>query len=448
MKKMLLWGIIFVCCCICLNVNAEEVNNFKKFSDAAQNIYAWAGVTYDEEHPNGYFFNEENIVNPTIVWEYMAYANADYFEDYVEYEMYEDPETGESYPMSGEFSVPAEVFENVLLKTFNVDMAYVEQNIRTSCQNSLMINCEYTNVGEDYFYNYKVGYGLGFAPDSIDLPFGYKDLGNKYYEIYSYLGSYCANYPIDYEANHDAECEEVKPSATDVYGEDYIIEVYEYKDENGNNVIDYQPLKIVGYVKTKIYYDGEYVKFISIENVAKKDMVNKKELVGDDNTPSVEVKKDDFNLSAEKGVFVNGTKVTVDKITDGTMFEVVNKALKEKATGFVVYDINAKAGEYKVQPNGKVKISIKVPDYYKNAVIYYVSEDGKLEKMDTKVESGYAIAELEHFSTYALVDEKQEDNPDTAAFHRIDIILSVVLIAGFIVYKLFKKTNKYYEVKL
>jgi hypothetical protein len=88
--------------------------------------------------------------------------------------------------------------------------------------------------------------------------------------------------------------------------------------------------------------------------------------------------------------------------------------------------------------------------------------DGKLEKMDTKIESGYAIAELEHFSTYALVEEeianKVEDevenkveeniveNPNTSAFHKLDVILASVLIIGTLVYTRFKKVNKYNQV--
>lgn len=447
MKKLLLGILVCIGCFFCLNVKAAEVNNFKKFSEAATSLYTWTGFYADVEKGENYFFDEGKEVNPFVIWQYMAYANADYFEDYAEYDMFTDPDSGETYPLEGTFSVPAELFESVLLKTFDVDMEYIETKIRTECQLIMGEGCGYTKVGEDYFYNYKTPYGFGFAPDTIDLPLGYKDLGKGYYEMYSYIGAYCANYPIDYAKNPDAECEKVTPSDKDVYGEDYVVEFFEYTDEDGNDVYDYQPLKVVGYVKVKLYYDGEYIKFVSIGEITKKDMVKKSELVKED-TPSVETKKDDITINADKGVFVNGTKVTVDKITDGTMFEVVTKALKEKATEFVVYDINAKAGTYDVQPNGKVKISIKVPSHYKNAVIYYVAEDGTLEKMNTEVKDGYAVAELEHFSAYALVDEKKEDNPDTSVFHKIDIILSVVLIFSFIIYKLFRKTKRYYDVKL
>lgn len=460
MKKILLWGIIFASFFFCLNVKAEEISKFTKLSNAARDLYSWAGLYASSGEQKNYYFSEGEVVDPFVVWQYMAYTNDVYFKDYVEYTMFEEPTTGESYPLSGKFSVPAELFEDVLLNTFDVDMNYIETNIRKECQIMLSVNCGYTKVGEDYFYNYELGYGFGTGTDLVDLPLGFKDLGNDTYEVYSYLGSYCDNH-ADLENNPTAECENFKPSVNDVYGEDYIVDVFQYKDEEGNEVVESQALKIIGYIKVKLNLNGEYVKFISIEEVPKDNLVSKSELVKED-TPSVVTKNDEVAVTAEKGVFVNGTKISVDKITEGTMYEVVTKALVEKTSNFIVYDINAKAGEYAVQPNGKVKISIKVPEFYKNASIYYVSTDGKLEKMDTKIESGYAIAELEHFSTYVLVEEeianKVEDevenkveenvveNPNTSAFHKLDVILASVLIIGTLVYTRFKKVNKYNHV--
>ena len=45
--------------------------------------------------------------------------------------------------------------------------------------------------------------------------------------------------------------------------------------------------------------------------------------------------------------------------------------------------------------------------------MYYITNDGRLEKMDSRVEDGYIVFETTHFSFYAIVDEteKQPENP-------------------------------------
>lgn len=94
----------------------------------------------------------------------------------------------------------------------------------------------------------------------------------------------------------------------------------------------------------------------------------------------------------------------------------VKETLKDIASKFTAYDITLTSNGVKVQPNGKVKISIPVPsDYNKGRlVVYRVDEDGTKTKYDVKVEDNYATFETDHFSTYVLAELKEETTTNTS----------------------------------
>lgn len=109
-------------------------------------------------------------------------------------------------------------------------------------------------------------------------------------------------------------------------------------------------------------------------------------------------------------VVLSSTKVTEPKILD-----IVKTSLKDISNKYTVFDINLLQNNVKIQPSGKVKVSIPVPsDYIKEKlVVYRVAENGTKTKYDVKVEGNYATFETDHFSTYVLAEVATENKPTT-----------------------------------
>ena len=118
---------------------------------------------------------------------------------------------------------------------------------------------------------------------------------------------------------------------------------------------------------------------------------------------------------------VNGTiyrapKLNVNTVTSGDTYNRVQTALSNEVNKFVVYDIDLTSENIEIQPNGKVKMIIPIPNDFdtSNLVVYRIEEDGTKTKYDVTVEGEYAVFETDHFSTYVLAEEKEQiqDNTD------------------------------------
>jgi len=118
----------------------------------------------------------------------------------------------------------------------------------------------------------------------------------------------------------------------------------------------------------------------------------------------------DYQLPANNAVhisdnacFPTGTAVKVEQITNPT----VTEAMKTVAERFVAYEFTATREGAAVQPNGKLKVTFVIPDGFGEAVaVYYMAPDGKLTQLTVTVDANTRTVdvELEHFSTYILVD--------------------------------------------
>lgn len=113
-----------------------------------------------------------------------------------------------------------------------------------------------------------------------------------------------------------------------------------------------------------------------------------------------------------------------------------------------------------VQPNGKVEVSIPLPEKYKglnNLGIYYIDSKAKAEKMESKIENNCITFETDHFSTYALVAEKEEatntpsqpeqqkpitDNPKTGDNSSLMMSVLVFAVSGTSLVFLFVRKKK------
>ena len=108
------------------------------------------------------------------------------------------------------------------------------------------------------------------------------------------------------------------------------------------------------------------------------------------------------------GKFESGTIVTGTEVETGTIFETAKKALDGVATKLVVFDFVATKDGVRVQPNGKVQVTIDIPADLSadNLAMFYVSDDGAKKKLSIKVDkvNRKVTTELDHFSTYVLAN--------------------------------------------
>ena len=115
----------------------------------------------------------------------------------------------------------------------------------------------------------------------------------------------------------------------------------------------------------------------------------------------------------ENDCFEGGTTVTVEVIEEGELFEKIQQVMENVAGSYVAYEFTATKDEVAVQPNGKLTVTFNIPaDYSANVSLYYMDASGKLTKLAAVVdaEARTVTVELEHFSTYILVD--QDTAPD------------------------------------
>lgn len=112
-------------------------------------------------------------------------------------------------------------------------------------------------------------------------------------------------------------------------------------------------------------------------------------------------------FAATETVFEEGTKVTAETVTAGDVYERAKTAVASVAEKFTVFEFNAVKDEAKVQPNGKLAVTFRIPeDYSNNVKVLYVADDGTAEEIAATVNASERtiVAELTHFSTYVLID--------------------------------------------
>ncbi len=106
-------------------------------------------------------------------------------------------------------------------------------------------------------------------------------------------------------------------------------------------------------------------------------------------------------------VFEEGTTVSAELVTEGTVYDRAQGAIPAEAVQFAVVEITATKDGAAAQPAGVVTVTFPIPDGYStNLALYYVSEAGTAETLKVTIDSDNKVvtAELTHFSTYVLVD--------------------------------------------
>lgn len=125
-----------------------------------------------------------------------------------------------------------------------------------------------------------------------------------------------------------------------------------------------------------------------------------------------------IKLDTTTEVVPAGTTLVAEKVTSGTSYNTVVTALGKDVSKFEMYDISLMNNNAKIQPNGKVKVSIPVPSGFdaSKIVVYRVADDGTKTKLDATVKDGYVVFETDHFSNYVVAEQAtstENTNKDT-----------------------------------
>ena len=137
-------------------------------------------------------------------------------------------------------------------------------------------------------------------------------------------------------------------------------------------------------------------------------------------TINKEDKTTGIKLETTTAVVPNNTILSSVTVTEQKTLDTVNKALKDTTNKYKVYDINLLKDGAKIQPNGKVKISIPIPnDYNKSKLeVYRIDSNGAKTKYNVTVNGEYASFETDHFSIYVLAEKKEETAPSTPTVNK------------------------------
>ena len=202
--------------------------------------------------------------------------------------------------------------------------------------------------------------------------------------------------------------------------------------------------------------EGEYTEV----TVSKSDLETiSKKIENNNNINSVSIETSEGDIIIEKEV-LNSILETTD--SDSISFEIedakdkLTEEQKEAVGDRPVYDINIKAGNENITSfNGKT-ITISLPYTLKpgedpeNIVVYYVKEDGSLEKMNCTYKDGKVIFETDHLSKYVIgyeesdkpvtpdtPDDKKDDN--NTIYYAVAAIVVILIIIALAYYFMKKK---------
>lgn len=132
-----------------------------------------------------------------------------------------------------------------------------------------------------------------------------------------------------------------------------------------------------------------------------------------DNTSNIELtdNKTNIKLETNDSVVPSNTVLEVQPITEGTTFNNIKRVLSN-VNKFRLFDITLKSNGVAIQPNGKVKISIPIPEGFDTSklIVYRIEENGNKVEYKVTVIGNYAQFETDHFSKYVLAEVEQNSN--------------------------------------
>lgn len=406
------------------------------------------GTRYDDEAEKAKINNGTTVKCDDLSNRCFAVIAIDQYRgDNAEWGQY-DPTTGvftvTDEPESYDMRIPAAEFEELAKKIYPCGDDFVDQ-FRNGV-NDLVI---YDSKIDRYICR---DYGVGGRSGGIFMFRGYKNADNNTYSVYMQEMVDGAEQYGDEEFVSMVESGELGVGMT--VGEYVAI-------ANEKNIITEINLEksiywLDSYVKFTVEYDGEYSKVLSVESVDSLPSAN--EMVTPEYTDSVRYNLYDAIKVDGGDAFPSGTVITVKGIKNYDENNIAGSLKGVAKDGKIqAFEINAMLSGASVQPNGKVKVTIYLADYLtaENLKMYYIAKDGTREEIKITVTGRTVVAELEHFSTYALCNVvesagsgtanagKSPKTGDTAAYIYLGIMTASAAAAAFalIVSKKGRKEN-------
>jgi hypothetical protein len=185
----------------------------------------------------------------------------------------------------------------------------------------------------------------------------------------------------------------------------------EEEDAYMDNLEPAGPFAYITTLKTIYCYEGSYAQSFAIAYGIPYALLKTKT----DNNSGIA-------LIAPETIVPADAQLTVAQVTEETAdFALVNTALEEEATQFTVYDITLLQNSTAIQPNGKVTITMPVPQGYDtaNLALYHIADDGTKTAIPFTLNAAKTTItfETDHFSFYAIAELEQKTpiDPDPTA---------------------------------
>lgn len=128
-----------------------------------------------------------------------------------------------------------------------------------------------------------------------------------------------------------------------------------------------------------------------------------------DSLLQIKDKTTNIKIDTDTTVLPADTKLVVKELKEET-YKVAEKLLTNIVDKMYVYDITLQSEGVEVQPNGKVKVSIPIPNDLEanRLVVYGINDDETKTEYAVTVENGFATFQTDHFSIYVLGEKAEE----------------------------------------
>ena len=291
-------------------------------------------------------------------------------------------------------------------------VTYIGLNAFEGCTGltSVTIPNSVTSIGSEAFYGC-TGLTSVTIPNSVTYidwnAFGYyKDGKIPNFKIYCYSGTageqYAKDNGFEYEILKEECAHKLKhitvPASCTVNGMEYDLctecgDTFNSKviaalgHSWGNWYVSKQPTESA---------DGEETRKCTKCSEIETRKIEKLKTVKDEKTGVEIIYKDEFE---------SGVDLEVSQVFDGKSFQLISANYGDVKSA--VFDISTYKDGVKVQPNGKIKVRIPLPQGFGGGnifVCYVDSENGEVQKIKASVNGGYVEFEAEHFSEYAVVE--------------------------------------------
>lgn len=144
---------------------------------------------------------------------------------------------------------------------------------------------------------------------------------------------------------------------------------------------------------------------------------------GEEQTITVADGQTGVKLTAKEGILPENVVLVV---------QPSDYVLPDAAGKFAAFDLSLEKDGVKIQPNGKVQVSIPIPEGYDKTrlAVYSIGENGEKTKLSSVVKDDAILFETDHFGLYVVAEKEAAIPPKTGDDSGNYILLAMILAAG------------------